>query len=124
MARSLGTFDNASGGVRVAGTTLNADKLGLQLQSTADALQPKLGLGLELSHKIELVADLGYLLPLRTRTQLVLSEKSGFFLARSTAAIHLPSPDVSLRVNEQATAAVPWQQRRWLLSFGLLYRLR
>ncbi|OGX83658.1 hypothetical protein BEN48_16830 [Hymenobacter glacialis] len=124
VARSLGTFENTSGGVRVDGTTLNADELGLQLQSTSDAMQPKLGLGLELSHKIELVADLGYLLPLRSRTQLVLSEKSGFFLARSSAAIDLPSPAVSLRVNEQATAEVPWQQRRWLLSFGLLYRLR
>ncbi|OGX84254.1 hypothetical protein BEN47_16505 [Hymenobacter lapidarius] len=124
VARSLGTFENASGGVRVSGTTLNAAELGLQLQSTFDAVQPKLGLGLELSHKIELVADLGYLLPLRSRTQLVLSEKSGFFLTRSSAAIDLPSPAVSLRVNEQATATVPWQQRRWLLSFGLLYRLR
>ena len=124
VARSLGSFDNANGGVRVSGATLKADEIGLQLQSISDAVQPKLGLGLELSHKIELVADLGYLLPLRTRTQLQVSEKSGFFLARSSAAIDLPSPAVSLRVNEQATAAVPWRQNRWLLSFGLLYRLR
>lgn len=124
IARKLGTFDNANGGVRISGQHLTADELGMQLQTVSDAVQPKLGLGLEMSHKIELVADLGYLLPLRTRTQLQLKEKSGFFLSRSSAVIDLPSPDVSLRVYEQATSTAPWQQRRWLLSFGLLYRLR
>ncbi|ALW84604.1 hypothetical protein AUC43_05600 [Hymenobacter sedentarius] len=124
VARTLGSFDNATGGVSVAGTTLTAHELSLQVQSVADALQPKLGLGLELSHKIELVADLGYLWPLRNRTQLQVNEESGFFLTRSSAAITLPSPDVSLQVNEQLTSAVPWQPNRWLFNFGLLYRLR
>ena len=124
VARALGTYENAQGRVRVAGTTLSADELSLAVQSRADAVQPKLGLGVELSHKTQLVADLGYLLPVRTRTQLLVAEESGFFLTRSSAAINLPSSDVSLRVNEQLTAAVPWQPKRWLLSFGLLYRLR
>lgn len=124
VARSLGTFGNASGSVRVAGTTLQADELGLQVQSATTAVQPTLGAGLELSHKIELIADLGYLLPLRTRTQLQVNEESGFFLARSSAAIDWPSSAVSLWVNEQPAVAVPWRPNRWLLSFGLLYRLR
>ncbi|MBD2769752.1 carboxypeptidase-like regulatory domain-containing protein [Hymenobacter sp. BT664] len=124
VARALGTFENTSGSVRVAGTTLRADELGLQLQSVAAAGQPTLGLGLELSRKTELVADLGYRLPLRTRTQLQVNEESGFFLTRSSAALDLPSSDVSLRVNEQPAATVPWQPSRWLLSVGLLYRFQ
>lgn len=123
VAHALGTFENAAGGVRVSGITLNAKELSLRVQSLAEAVQPKLGVGLELSRKIELVADLGYLLPLRTRTQMQLNEESGFFLTRRSAAIDLPSADVSLRVNEQTTSAVPWHPTRWLLSFGLLYRL-
>ena len=124
VARSLGRFENASGSVPVAGTILKANELSLQVQSVADAVQPQLGLGLELSHKIELVADLGYLLPLRTRTQLQVNEESGFFLTRTSASIDLPSADASLRVNEQLASTVPWQTNRWLLNFGLLYRLR
>ncbi len=124
VARKLGSFDNPDAGLRVAGTQLGADELSLRVQSATDAMQPKLGLGVEISHKIELVADLGYLWPLRTRTQLQVNEESGFFLTRGSATIDLPSSDVSLRVNELSTTAVPWQLNRWLLSFGLLYRLR
>ncbi|WP_426058141.1 carboxypeptidase-like regulatory domain-containing protein [Hymenobacter sp. B1770] len=124
MARAVGAFENTSGGLRVGGARLNADKLSMEVQSTTDAVQPKLGMGLELNHKVELVADMGYLLPLRTRTQLQLQEESGFFLTRSSVAIALPSADISLRVNDRPATAVPWQQQRWLLSFGLLYRLQ
>ena len=122
--RDLGTFSNSDAGLRVAGTHLGADELSAQLQALTEAVQPSLGLGLELSHKLELVADANYLLPLRTRTRLQLAEESGFFLARSSAAIDLPHPDVSLRANDQPVAELPWQPRPWLFSFGLLYRLR
>ena len=124
VARRLGIFANADAGLRVSGTRLGADELCLSVQSLTDALLPKLGLGLELSHKLELVADLGYLLPLRTRTQLQVDEESGFFLFRSSAAIDLPNANVGLRVNEQPTTMLPWQLNHWLLSFGLQYRLR
>jgi hypothetical protein len=124
VGRPLGTFDNADEGLRVAGKRLGADKLSARLQQVHDALLPTLGVGMELSHKIELVADLGYLLPMRNATQLQLSEESGFVLTRRTAAIDLPHPDVNLRVNDQPAAALPWQQQRWLLTLGVLFRYR
>ncbi|WP_210519985.1 carboxypeptidase-like regulatory domain-containing protein [Hymenobacter terricola] len=124
VGRNLGTFGNPDAGLRVDGTHLAADELMLHVQSVSDAVLPTLGLGLELSHKIELVADLGYLLPLSTRTQLEVAETSGFFLTRRSATIDLASPDVSLRVNEQPTATPPWSPNHWLLSIGLLYRVR
>jgi hypothetical protein len=124
VGRDLGTFDNADASLRVAGTRLSADRLSAQAQLRTDALNPTLGLGLELTHRIELVADLGYLLPVRTRTQLQLAEESGFFLGRSSAVVNLPDADVSLRVNDQAAATLPWQQNRWLFSIGLLYLYR
>ena len=124
IGRKLGTFSNPDAGLRVAGTHLGADELSAHLQSVTDGLLPTLGLGLELSHKLELIADLGYLLPTRIRTRLALEEESGFFLTRSSAAIDLPRADVSLRVNDQPTTALPWQQQHWLLSIGLLYRVR
>jgi hypothetical protein len=122
--RDLGSFPNSDAGLRVAGTHLGADELSAQLQAVTEALQPSLGVGLELSHKLELVADASYLLPLRTRTRLQLTEESGFFLTRSSAAVDLPHPDVNLRTNNQLTAELPWQPRPWLVSLGLLYRLR
>ena len=122
--RDVGAFPNSDAGLRVGGTHLGADELSAQVQVVTEALQPSLGLGLELSHRLELVADASYLLPLRTRTRLQLTEESGFFLTRSTAAIELPHADVSLRANDQPTAALPWQPRPWLFSLGLLYRLR
>lgn len=124
VARSLGTFTNPDAGLRVAGAHLGADELGVRVQSVADALLPTIGLGLELSRRLELVADLGYRLPLRTRTQVEVEEESGFFLSRSSATINLPQPDVSLHVNDQPTTALPWQSQRWLFGFGLLYRVR
>ena len=124
VARCLGTFANTDTGLRVAGAHLGADELSLSVQSLTEAMLPKLGLGLELSHKFELVADLGYLLPLCTRTQLQVDEESGFFLTRSSTAVDLPHTDVSLHLNDQPTTNLPWQLNHWLLSFGLVYRLR
>jgi hypothetical protein len=124
VARPLGTFDNNDKGLRVAGKHLGADKLSAQLQQVNDALLPILGVGVELSHKIELVADLGCLLPTRNATQLQLSEESGFVPARRSASIDLPHPDVSLRVNDQPAAVLPWQQQRWLLSLGVVFHAR
>ncbi|MBD2724664.1 carboxypeptidase-like regulatory domain-containing protein [Hymenobacter armeniacus] len=124
VALPLGTFDNPDSGLRVAGTHLGADELSARIQTVTDALRPSLGLGVELSHKFELVADASYLVPLRTKTQLQLDEESGFFLFRSSATVDLPASDVDLRVNDQPTTRPPWQQQHWLLSIGLRYRVR
>ena len=124
VARAVGTFDNPDAGLRVAGTHLGADRLSARLQTLTEAVLPTLGLGLELTHQLALLADVGYLLPLRTRAQLQLDEESGFFLARSSATLNLPHADVDLRVNSQPATALPWQPQHWLLSLGLHYRLR
>ncbi|GAA4037593.1 hypothetical protein GCM10022409_23370 [Hymenobacter glaciei] len=124
VAYPVGTFDNPDDALRVAGTKLGADRLSARLQTLTEAVLPTLGLGLELTHQFELVADAGYLLHLRTRAQLQLDEESGFFLTRSSATINLPNADVDLRVNNQPTATLPWQPQHWLLSVGLHYRLR
>jgi hypothetical protein len=86
-------------------------------------LQPKIGLGVELSHQWQALADLGYVWPLRTRTQLLLTEQGGFFHADSEAALRLPAQETQLTVAGQTATAAPWQLGRWLLSVGLLYRL-
>ena len=119
-----GTFANPDAGLRVAGTRLSADELSLRLQTVTDAVLPTLGLGLELTHKIELVADAGYLLPLHTRAQLQVDEESGFFPFRSSAVVGLPDAAVGLRVNDAPAATLPWQPQHWLLSVGLLYKMR
>ncbi|MBH8570553.1 carboxypeptidase-like regulatory domain-containing protein [Microvirga sp. STS02] len=120
----LGTFDNPDAGLRVSGTHLGADELSARIQTVSDALRPSLGLGIELSHKFELVADASYLVPMRSKTQLQLDEESGFFLFRSSATVDLPAAAVDLRVNDQPTTRLPWQQQPWLLSIGLRYRVR
>jgi len=120
----LGTFANPDAGLRVAGSRLGADELSARIQTVSDALRLRLGLGLELSHRFELVADASYLVPLRSKTQLELAEESGFFLFRSSATVDLPRADVDLRVNDQPTTRLPWQQPHWLLSIGLRYRVR
>ncbi|GAB2854826.1 hypothetical protein GCM10027044_13230 [Hymenobacter ruber] len=120
----LGTFDNPDAGLRVAGTHLGADELSARVQTVSDALRPSLGLGVELSHRFELVADASYLVPMRSKTQLQLDEESGFFLFRRAATVDLPAADVDLRVNDQPTTRLPWQQQHWLLSIGLRYRVR
>lgn len=124
VARPVGTFDNPDGSLRVAGTHLGADRLSARLQTLTQAVLPTLGLGLELTPQLELVADAGCWLPLRTRAQLQLAEESGFFLARGSAAINLPTSEVALRVNGQPASSLPWQPQRWLLRLGLQYRLQ
>ena len=122
--RGLGTFANPDADLRLAGTPLAADQLRLTLQTTTDAIQPRLGLGFELSHHWEAVADLGYLLPLRTRSQLLLEERKGFFsFSEHTAALGLPATEAQAYVAGQPATGAPWQLGRWLLSVGVLYRL-
>jgi hypothetical protein len=124
VGQSLGTFANPDAGLRLAGTPLGAEQLALSLQTTTDALQPRLGLGLELSHHWEAVVDLGYLLPLRTRSQLLVEEKKGFFsFSEHTAGLDLPATEAQVFANSQSAAGGPWQPGRLLLSVGVLYRL-
>ena len=89
-----------------------------------DALLPKLGVGVELNHRWEAVADLGYVLPLRTRGQLLVEEKKGFFSFNQHAAdLSLPATEAQVFVDDQVADRAPWQLGRLLPSVGLLYRL-
>ncbi|MGI4834084.1 MAG: carboxypeptidase-like regulatory domain-containing protein [Janthinobacterium lividum] len=121
LVRELGTFDNPDGGLRLAGTNLGYDRLTISLQTSTEALRPSAGLGLELSRRWELRADASYLLPLRTRAELLVQE-AGFW-HDNAAALPRPAAEVQARVNGQPTTALPWQPGRLLLSTGFGYRL-
>ena len=124
VGRELGTVPNPDAGLRLAGQALLADQLTLSLQNVTDALLPKLGLSLELSRRWEAVADLGCVLPLRTRGQLLVEEKKGFFsLSQHAADLSLPAAEAQVLVNGQPADRGPWQPGRLLLSVGVLWRL-
>jgi hypothetical protein len=123
LSRDLGTFDNPDDGLRLAGTRLSTDRLALALQSVTEGLQPRFGLGVELSHKWEVVAGLSYLWPLRTRAQLVATEQGGFFHFDSESTLNLPASEVQLTVAGQPATAAPWQLGRLLLGVELVHRL-
>ena len=119
----FGTFANPDRGLVVAGTKLNADKISVAVQEFTDGWLPRLGLGVEVSHRLEAVADLGLLLPWHRRTELHLAEESGFFLTRNEVDLALPAAGATVLVNQRAAAA-PWALGRPLLTVALLYRLR
>ena len=123
LSLDLGTFDNPDDGLRLAGTRLSTDRLALAIQSVTEGLQPRFGLGVELSHKWEVVAGLSYLWPLRTRTQLVATEQGGFFHSDSQSTLNLPASEVQLTVAGQPASAAPWQLGRLLLGVELVHRL-
>jgi hypothetical protein len=124
VGRELGTFDNPDADLRLAGNALPGDKLTLSLQNMTDALLPKLGVGVELGRQWEATAELGYVLPLHTRTQLLVEEKTGFFsFNQHSADLALPATEAQLLVNGQPAAAGPWQLGHLLLSVGLACRL-
>jgi hypothetical protein len=124
LGYELGTFANPDPSLRLAGTPLAADQLILSWQNQATALLPTLGLGLEISHRWEATADLGYLLPLRTRSQLRIDEKKGFFsFSEHTATLPLPAAEAQTLVNGQPAALAPWSLGRLVLQVGVLYRL-
>jgi hypothetical protein len=124
VGRELGTFANPDANLRLAGTPLAADELTLSLQAITDALQPRLGLGIELNHHWEAIADLGYLLPLRTHSQLLVEEKKSFFsFSQHTAGLDLPASEARVWLAGQPATSGPWQLGRLLLNVGVLYRL-
>jgi hypothetical protein len=123
LRHDFGTYANPDGGLRVADTKLGADEVNVALQQRTTAWQPKLGLGLEFSRHLELVADAGLLLPISTQSELHLAEKSGFFLFRNAADLKLPATSTTVLVNS-APAATPWRLGRPVLTLALLYRLR
>jgi len=124
VGRELGTVPNPDADLRLAGSPLPGDQLTLSLQNVTDALLPKLGLGVEINHRWEAVADLGYVLPLRTRGQLLIEEDKGFFSFNQHAAnLSLPATEARVLVNGQSATSGPWQLGRLLPSVGVLYRL-
>ncbi|MCI1188210.1 carboxypeptidase-like regulatory domain-containing protein [Hymenobacter sp. DH14] len=118
----FGTFDNADEGLRVAGTKLNADRISVAVQQFSEGWMPRLGLGVEVTHHLEVVADAGLLLPWRTRSELHLAEESGFFLGRNEVDLALPAAGATVLVNN-APGAAPWSLGRPVLTLGILYRL-
>lgn len=118
----FGTFDNADEGLRVDDTKLNADRISVAVQQFTEGWMPRLGLGVEVTHHLEVVADAGLLLPWRTRSELHLAEKSGFFLWRNEADLALPVAGATVLVNN-VPAAAPWSLGRPVLTIGILYRV-
>jgi hypothetical protein len=124
LGYALGTFPNPDPTLRLAGTSLEAGQLTLTWQNQAAALLPRLGLGVEISPQWEATADLGYLLPLRTSSQLQLEEKKGFFsFSEHTATLPLPAAEAQTRVAGQPANRAPWSLGRVALQVGVLYRL-
>ncbi len=121
LRADFGTFANPDRALRLGGQRLDARSLAVAVQSRTTGWLPRAGLGLELSHRIQLVAEYGYLLPLRTRTEARLKEKSGFFLNRKEANVALSAE--ALRVGGQP-APPPWSPGRAVLTLGVWYRLR
>ncbi len=125
LGRDLGTFDNPAPGLQVGGRTFDSPRLALALQTRTEALQPKLGVGVELAHRCTWWLDAGYLLPLRDpRTELRLRETRGFFLSRHEVSQALPAADMQLQVRETPAVAAPWTPARLLWQTGLTLRLR
>ena len=118
----FGTFDNADEGLRLDGIKLNADRISVAVQEFTEGWMPRLGLGVEVSHHLEVVADASLLLPWRTRSELHLAEKSGFFLWRNEVDVALPTAGASVLVNN-VPAAAPWSLGKPMLTIGILYRL-
>jgi hypothetical protein len=124
LGYALGTFANPDPALRLAGTPLAADQLALTWQNQTSALLPQLGLGLEISHRWEATADLGYLLTLRARSQLRVEEKKGFFsFSEHAATLPLPAAEAQTLVNGQPAGLAPWSLGRVALQVGVLYRL-
>jgi hypothetical protein len=124
LGYELGTFANPDPSLRLAGTPLAASQLTLTWQNQATALLPNLGLGVEISHRWEATADLGYLLPLRTRSQLRIAEQKGFFsFTEHTATLPLPAAEAQPSVSGQPADLAPWPLGRLVLQVGVLYRL-
>lgn len=120
----LGTFTNPDPYLRLAGTPLAADRLTLTWQNQATALLPRLGLGLALGRHWEATTDVGYLLRLRTRSQLRIEEKKGFFsFTEHAATLPLPAAEAQTQANGQPTDDAPWALGRAVLQVGVQYRL-
>ncbi|MBF9143209.1 carboxypeptidase-like regulatory domain-containing protein [Hymenobacter properus] len=119
----FGTFDNADEGLRVAGTKLNADKISVAVQEFTDGWLPRLGVGVEVTHRLAVAADAGWLLPWHTRSELHLAEESGFSLTRSEVDLPLPATGATVLVNN-TPAAAPWSLGRPMFTLGIQYRLR
>ncbi len=123
VSYDCGTFANADEGLRIDGTKLNADKISVAVQQFTEGWMPRLGMGVEVTHFLEVVADAGLLLPWRTRSELHLAEESGFFLWRNNVDLALPAAGATVLVNN-APAAAPWSLGRPVLTVGILYRVR
>jgi hypothetical protein len=119
----FGTFDNGDSGLRVDGTKLGADKVSVAVQEFTEGWMPRLGVGVEVTHRVEIVADAGLLLSTRTRSELHLAEESGFFLFRNAVDVALPAAGATVLVNN-TPAAAPWSLGRPVFTLGILYRLR
>jgi hypothetical protein len=119
IRQRLGRFDNPDTGLEVDGTRLDADRLALGLQAITQALEPQLGLEIKLSSTLYLFAEASYRVQTARRDELLLEEKQGFFLTRTSARVPLSSPEVEVRLNDQARQSAPFQAGPVLVRVGL-----
>ncbi|QJX45563.1 hypothetical protein HMJ29_00845 [Hymenobacter taeanensis] len=119
LRQRLGRFSNPDADLRVRGTPLNANRVAVGLQSITKGLAPQLGLEVKLASTLYLFAEASYCVPLATHSELLLEEKQGFFLSRSTARVPLTSPEVLVQLNGQERQTAPFLPRPLLLRVGI-----
>ncbi|TGE06653.1 carboxypeptidase-like regulatory domain-containing protein [Hymenobacter fodinae] len=119
LRQRLGRFNNPDAGLQVNGTSLDATRLAVGLQSITKGLAPQLGLEVKIGSNLYIFTEASYCIQTATTSELLVEEKQGFFLSRAAARVRLPSPDVQVRLNEQVQQSAPFVPRPLLLRIGI-----
>lgn len=115
-------YDNSDPKTTIKGETFDKNKFKVEFFSRQHNLLPKIAFELEITHRIDIFAEVGYFLPISKKQEglFFTDGRSSTWAGRSNqkrATIDLDNSNLSLRVDDIPTTKLPFQMNMFL-NFG------
>ena len=101
--KKLDAINNNYGDFKINNKKINADKLTVFIGDNYLGIKPKITISQRIGRFLELTFNAAYLLDFNHKGQIVVKEKSGFFLTRKTAKTDIENSNINLLIDNNKT---------------------
>lgn len=119
--KKLDDINNDYGDFKINNKKINADKLTVFIGDNYLGLKPKVTISRRIGRFIELTFNAAYLLDFNHKEQIVVEEKSGFFLTRKTAKKDIENSNINLLIDNNQTYNNQIYFDKYYFGMGLLF---
>ena len=119
--KKLDAINNDYGDFKINNKKINADKLTVFIGDNYLGIKPKITISQRIGRFLELTFNAAYLFDFNHKEQIVVEEKSGFFLTRKTAKTDIENTNINLLIDNNKTNNNQICFNKYYFGIGLLF---